>query len=687
MDVFGSFALLLAFICAVYALVGGIAAIVTRHPLLIKSARQAGIATCCLIFVGTLSLEYLFFTDNFSVAYVVAHSNRDLSTFYKVAALWAGQEGSLLFWSFLLAVYVFSVLIAYRNKNGELMPYVGVVLAGVQIFFLTLNNFVASPFKALGVAGANGAMDLVARADGNGLNPLLQYPEMVIHPPNLYSGYTGFTIPFAFALGALLARYPGEKWIHLTRKWTMIAWAFQTAGILLGAHWAYAVLGWGGYWAWDPVENASLLPWLTGTAFLHSVMMQEKRGMMKVWNVWLVFITFLLCILGTFLTRSGVVSSVHAFAQSSIGNWFVGFLAIILLVCFGAYIKNRDYLKSENQLDSIVSRESSFLFNNLILLVSCVAVLSGTLFPVFSEWFTGNRISVGAPFFNKVNIPLGLLLLFLTGVGPLLAWRKTSTESLKRNFGWPLLMGLIGGGILFAFGVRQFFSLFCLILCAFVTFTIGMEFVRGSRVIRARSGASLLGSAIELTMRNTRRYGGYIVHMGMVLIFVGLAGAAFNKDVQKEMQLGSTMQIGKYTLLLQSFDTRPEKNYTAERMIVEVLEGNKPVMMLYPEKRKFLTGDGQNGTMVAIHSTLKEDLYVVFAGMSPDSQLPVMHAYLNPLVKWIWFGGVIVVFGTLVALLPNTRAVLVLSGAMQPTTQPMTHGLTPSSVTLREGHD
>jgi cytochrome c-type biogenesis protein CcmF len=378
---------------------------------------------------------------------------------------------------------------------------------------------------------------------------------------------------------------------------------------------------------------------------------------------------------------------VHAFAQSSIGNWFVGFLAIILLVCFCAYVKNRDYLKSENQLDSIVSRESSFLFNNLILLVSCVAVLSGTLFPVFSEWFTGNRISVGAPFFNKVNIPLGLLLLFLTGVGPLLAWRKTSTESLKRNFGWPLLMGLIGGGILFAFGVRQFFSLFCLILCAFVTFTIGMEFVRGSRVIRARSGASLLGSAIELTMRNTRRYGGYIVHMGMVLIFVGLAGAAFNKDVQKEMQLGSTMQIGKYTLLLQSFDTRPEKNYTAERMIVEVLEGNKPVMMLYPEKRKFLTGDGQNGTMVAIHSTLKEDLYVVFAGMSPDSQLPVMHAYLNPLVKWIWFGGVIVVFGTLVALLPNTRAVLVLSGAMQPTTQPMTHGLTPSSVTLREGHD
>jgi cytochrome c-type biogenesis protein CcmF len=681
-DVFGSFALVLAFICAVYAFVGGIAAILTRHPLLIKSTRQAGIATCCLIFLSTLSLEYLFFTDNFSVAYVVAHSNRDLSTFYKVAALWSGQEGSLLFWSFLLAVYVISVLLAYRNKNGELMPYVGVVLAGVQIFFLTLNNFVASPFKALAIPGTNGAMDLVARADGNGLTPLLQYPEMVIHPPNLYSGYTGFTIPFAFALGALLARYPGEKWIHLTRKWTMIAWMFQSMGILLGAHWAYAVLGWGGYWGWDPVENASLLPWLTGTAFLHSVMMQEKRGMMKVWNVWLVFCTFLLCILGTMLTRSGVVSSVHAFAQSSIGNWFVGFLAIIILVCLGAYLKNRDYLKSENQLDSVVSRESSFLFNNLLFLVACIAILSGTLFPVFSEWITGDRISVGAPFFNKVNIPIGLLLLFLTGVGPLLAWRKTSAESLKRNFGWPLVVGLVTGAVAFAFGFRAFYSLICMILCVFVSATIGMEFFRGAKVIRARSGASLIASAIDLTMRNTRRYGGYIVHLGMVLVFIGLSGAAFNRDVQKEMQPGQTLRIGPYTLLLQAFDTQPEKNYTAERMIVEVLENNKQKLMLYPEKRRFST-TAENGTMVAIYSTLKEDLYVVYAGQSPDTQLPVIHAFLNPLVKWIWFGGVVVVLGTLVALLPNRRAVLVLAGSPQTAGQQLTHGLTPS-VTMRE---
>jgi cytochrome c-type biogenesis protein CcmF len=643
-------------------------------------------ATCGLIFIATFSLVYLFFSDSYWVSYVVAHSNRDLSTFYKIAALWSGQEGSLLFWSFLLAIYVFSALFVYRNKNGELMPYVGVVLAGVQIFFLTLNNFVASPFKVLATPGANGALEIFTRADGNGLTPLLQYPEMVIHPPNLYSGYTGFTIPFAFALGALLARYPGEKWIHLTRKWTMIAWCFQTAGVLLGAHWAYAVLGWGGYWGWDPVENASLLPWLTGTAFLHSVMMQEKRGMMKVWNVWLVFLTFMLCILGTTLTRSGIVSSVHAFAQSSIGNWFVGFLALILVVCFVAYVKNRDYLKSENQLDSIVSRESSFLFNNLILLVSCVAVLSGTLFPVFSEWLSGSRISVGAPFFNKVNIPLGLILLFLTGVGPLLAWRKTSVDSLKRNFGWPSLFSLVVGAVVFALGLHEFYSLLCLILCVFVATTIAMEFYRGARVVRARSGASFAASAVDLTLRNTRRYGGYIVHMGMVLIFVGLAGAAFNKDVQKDMQIGSTLQIGRYNLLLQSFDSKPERNYTSERMVVEVMQNNKPLMMLYPERRFFQTNQ-ESGTMVAIYSTLRDDLYVVYAGQSPETQTPVIHAYLNPLVKWIWLGGAIVVMGTIVTLLPNRRSVLAFAVVQEPSaTRQLSPSLAPS-VTLREGHD
>src|SRR5437016_3527648 len=675
----GSFALLLALALSAYSFLAGLLALLrpgAGSERLGETARRAGIAAFAVVLLAAVVLVIAAFQNDFSIAYIFHHSNRDLPAPYKFAVLWSGQEGSLLFWSWLLGTY--GLVLRLRHKvDRRLFAYASVIIAGVQVFFLLLVNFAAHPFAMM-----QGQLP----ADGNGLNPLLQYPEMVIHPPMLYLGYVGFTVPFAFALGALMMRYPGEKWIHITRRWTMVTWMFLTCGIFLGAHWAYSVLGWGGYWGWDPVENASLMPWLTGTAFLHSVMMQEKRGMMKVWNVWLVFCTFLLCMLGTFLTRSGVVSSVHAFAQSNIGPWFVAFMGITLAVCLGAYLKNRDYLASENQLDSVISRESSFLFNNLLFLVACVAVLSGTLFPVFSEWFTGNRISVGAPYFNRVNIPVGLLILFLTGVGPLLAWRKTSRESLKRNFGWPLLTGLLAGGVGFILGFRGFYPLASLILCFFVAATILLEFYRGSKVIRARSGASFAACAIDLTMRNTRRYGGYVIHMGMVFVFIGLAGTAFDRDVQKSMQVGDSMHIGPYTLVLQATDSKPEKNYTAQRMMVEVLRGNKPMMMLFPEKRNFITNK-ENGTMVAIYSTLKEDLYVVFAGIDPDTQVPVIHAYLNPLVKWIWFGGVTVVFGTLIALSPNRRSVLVLAPAQQPATaEPLPQGVVASPL-LREGHD
>ncbi|HXQ25733.1 MAG TPA: heme lyase CcmF/NrfE family subunit [Candidatus Acidoferrales bacterium] len=664
MDIFGSFALLLAFLAAAYAFVGGIAGILTRRALLTKSALNAGMAVFGLVTLAVGSLEFFFFTDNFSLAYVSAHSNTALPPFYKFAALWAGQEGSLLFWSWLLSIWAFLALFLNRKKHPELMPYVGVTLAGVQIFFLTLNNFVASPFKVLGGLDGSGAMHVARLSEGSGLNPLLQYPEMVIHPPMLYSGYTGFTVPFAFALAALLGRYPGEKWIHITRRWTMVAWCFQSVGILLGAHWAYAVLGWGGYWAWDPVENASFLPWITGTAFLHSVMMQEKRGMMKVWNVWLVFVTFMLCILGTMLTRSGVVSSVHAFAESSIGGWFVGFLGIVFVVCLAAWWKNRDYLRSDNQLDSLASRESSFLFNNLILLAACFAVLWGTLFPVLSEWVTSNKISVGPPFFNKVTIPIAMFLLFLTGVGPLLAWRKTSLDALRRNFAWPLGSGVVAGAVAFASGFRQFYPLICLIMSVFVTLTILAEFYRGARVIAARDGTNLLTAVGELTMRNTRRYGGYIVHFAMVLIFIGIAGSAFNQDIQKEMGPGDTLVIGKYTILCQNFDQVSNNNYQSERATLEILRNGRSEMMLYPERRFFLASQVTE-TMVAVQSSPLRDLYVVYAGRSPETNKPVIHAYLNPLVKWIWFGGIVLVLGTGLALMPNRRAALVLRPAVE----------------------
>jgi cytochrome c-type biogenesis protein CcmF len=685
-DIFGSFALLLALLAAVYAFVAGIIGIVTRRTVLTKSARNAGMAVFGLVTLAVASLEYFFFTDNFTMAYVAEHSNHALPLFYKFAALWSGQEGSLLFWSWLLSIYAFSALFLNRKKHPELMPYVGVVLAGVQTFFLTLNNFVATPFSVLASANSNGVFHLAKVAEGNGLNPLLQYPEMVIHPPMLYLGYTGFTIPFAFALAALLGRYPGEKWIHITRRWTMVAWCFQSVGILLGAHWAYAVLGWGGYWSWDPVENASLLPWITGTAFLHSVMMQEKRGMMKVWNIWLVFTTFMLSILGTLLTRSGVISSVHAFAQSGIGTWFVTFLAIIFAVCFWAYWMNRDYLRSDNQLDSLVSRESSFLFNNLVLLAACFAVLWGTLFPVLSEWFTRSKISVGPPFFNKVNVPIALFLLLLTGVGPLLAWRKTSFDALRRNFAWPLAGGVLAGVIGFTFGFREIYALICLILSVFVTLTIFSEFYRGARVIATRDHTNIITAVGDLTMRNTRRYGGYVVHFGMVLVFIGIAGSAFNKDFQMDMSPGQSLTIGPYTILCQNFDQVANDNYQSERATLEVFRGGHSVMMLYPQRRLYLASQVTE-TMVAVQSSPLRDLYVVYAGRNPDTGKPVIHAYLNPLVKWIWFGGVVVVLGTGLAMLPNRRAAIVLKAVPEKAWGDTVAAASPAIARRVESHD
>src|SRR3954470_8941492 len=419
----GSFVLLLALVLSGYSFIAGLVALVRKQPgseRLSETARRAGIASFGAVFLGAVILVTAAFRNDFSISYILHHSNRDLPLPYKFATLWSGQEGSLLFWSLLLSGY--GLVLRLRHKTDvRLFAHASVVIAAVQVFFLLLLNFAAKPFAVIQTA---------VPPDGNGLNPLLQYPEMVIHPPMLYLGYVGFTVPFAFALGALIMKYPGEKWIHITRRWTMVTWAFLSCGIVLGAHWAYYVLGWGGYWGWDPVENASLLPWLTGTAFLHSVMMQEKRGMLKVWNMWLIFSTFMLAIFGTFLTRSGVVSSVHAFAQSSIGTWFVVFMAIIFAVCVVFFVQNHKYLKSEHRLESLVSRESSFLFNNLLLLVACFTVLWGTLFPILSEWVQGTKVTVGPPFFNKVIIPAAMILLLLTAAGPLLAWRKTSTESL-----------------------------------------------------------------------------------------------------------------------------------------------------------------------------------------------------------------------------------------------------------------
>ena len=606
----GSFALLLALALSVYSFGAGLLALLFQDnsdwQWMGETARRAGVAVFGAVFLAALALVISAFRDDFTIAYIFHHSNRDLPAPYKFATLWSGQEGSLLFWSLLLSGYGFVLRLRYKT-DPRLFAYASVVLAGVQIFFLSLVNFAAQPF---------GLLDGPMRADGSGLNPLLQYPEMVIHPPMLYLGYVGFTVPFAFALGALIMKYPGEKWIHITRRWTMVTWGFLTCGIFLGAHWAYSVLGWGGYWGWDPVENASLMPWLVGTAFLHSVMMQEKRGMLKVWNMWLVFATFWLAILGTFLTRSGIISSVHAFAQSSIGNWFAWFLAISFAVFVFFFVKNKEHLRSEHKLESLISRESSFLFNNLLFVLLCFTVLWGTWFPKISELVQGNKVTVGAPFYNRVAIPVALLLLILTAVGPLLAWRKTSFDSLKRNFLWPTIGAVAVMGFLMLtpaswgspFGLRPwqdvsyFYSLMAIGLSVLVALTIASEYYRGGKVISSHTGQGMFASMVQLTHRNTRRYGGYIVHFGVVVVIIGFAGSAFNQDKEagNGLAYGDKMHIGNYELVCRSYTQDDGPNYASEWAIMDVYQSGSKVDTLTPERLFYKAS--QSGVDQAEHS-------------------------------------------------------------------------------------
>ena len=669
MPAFGSYTLLLALALSGYTLIAGSFALrqlatgatgrVTPARLA-ETARRAGIASFFAVTGAAIALIWAAFTNDFTVSYILHHSNRALPGPYKFAALWSGQEGSLLLWAWLLSGY--GLVLRLRHKvDVRLTAYASTILAAIQLFFLLVLNFAAPPFALV-----SGTMP----ADGFGLNPLLQYPEMVIHPPMLYLGYVGFAVPFAFALGALMMRYPGEKWIHITRRWTMVTWLFLTCGIFLGAHWAYSVLGWGGYWGWDPVENASLMPWLTGTAFLHSVMMQEKRGMMKKWNVWLIFATFLLTLLGTDLTRSGLVSSVHAFAQSSIGTWFHVFMLIVLAVCLFTFIRQSDHLVTEHRIEALVSRESSFLFNNLVLLTACFTVLWGTLFPVISEYVQGNKVTVGAPFYNRVAVPIGIFLMLLTGVGPLLAWRSASFRSIRRNLVNPLLAAGLMSIVLIAAGVRSglspwsdvgtFYSFSVWVLAAFVVTAVGSEFLRGAGVIARHTGQNLFASAVQLTRRNTRRYGGYIIHFGVAVIFIGFAGSAFNQSKEQELGFHDRMRIGPYTLVCQSYTQDSNPNYDSEYALLDVYRGTTRVTQLAPEKR-FYAASQQTQTMPVVHSTMGWDLYAVYAGKNPDSGQPIIKVFLNPLVAWIWAGVLIVVAGTAVALSPNLTAALAAS--------------------------
>jgi len=651
MNQVGSVGVIAALGFAVYAVIAGALGGRLRSLRVVKSAERAALAFFLMVTVAVAALEFLLLTDNFHIAYVAEHSNRDLPHYYKVAALWAGQEGSLLFWTWLLSIYSALAVLLNRKKNRQLMPYVVAVLMATGVFFTSLVFFVANPFHELSLVTASGAQAFTP-PDGNGLNPLLQYHAMVIHPPMLYLGYVGMVVPFAFAMAALLTRQLGDNWIRTTRRWTMVPWMLLGLGILLGGNWAYVVLGWGGYWGWDPVENASLLPWLSGTAFLHSVMIQEKRGMLKVWNVVLVITTFFLSIFGTFLTRSGIVSSVHAFAQSNIGPFFAVFLSLIIFFSVTLLFLRLDHLKSENKLDSLVSRESGFLFNNWILLALVFAVLWGTLFPVISKAVEGVTVTVGAPFFNKTAIPMGLLLLFLTGAGPLLAWRKTSFQSLKRNFTLPLVVAAVCGALLFVAGVRHLYAGMTLFLSIFVIVCVLGEFWKGARTRMKTAGENFARALYNLTMRNTRRYGGYIVHLGIVLLFIGFAGLAFKTDVKGLMGEGDLLRVKNYLLRCDGLINGDNPNYEFTRALITVAKDGQAFTTLHPEKR-FYKASQQPTSYVAIHPTLSEDLYVVLAGLDPDTGKGIVEVFVNPLVMWVWIGGVVVFLGTCLALVPS----------------------------------
>jgi cytochrome c-type biogenesis protein CcmF len=526
------------------------------------------------------------------------------------------------------------------------MPYVTAVLMTVCTFFIAVLIFVpeSQPF----------ALHTPAPPDGRGLNPLLQHWAMVIHPPILYLGYVGFTVPFAFAIAALLSGQVGNEWMKITRRWTIVPWFFLGVGMMLGGKWAYMELGWGGYWAWDPVENAALMPWLIGTAFLHSVMIQEKKNMLRVWNMVMIILTFVMCIFGTFLTRSGIISSVHSFTQSSLGPVFLGFVGLLATTSFTIMGLRMHLLKSDVRMDSVVSRESAFLLNNVVFLGACFAVFWGTLFPVVSEAVRGIKITVGAPWFNAVLVPISLLLLLLTGIGPLVAWRKSSVAHLKKMFMIPALGALATLVILFIFGVRHFYALMSLALCVFVTITIVTEFHRGAVARGHTNGESYPAALWALLMKNKRRYGGYVVHFGMVLIFLGVTGKAFTEEAEKQLKPGEALKLQNYELVYQ--DTKqfedPNKVVTESSMVVK--RDGKVLDTIYPQKHFYIVQQ-QPTTEVALFSNLREDLYVVLGEYQPQTNAATFHVYLNPLVNWLWIGGMILTIGTLITLLPDAR--------------------------------
>jgi cytochrome c-type biogenesis protein CcmF len=641
----GQIALLLALAVAVYSVFAAVIGARQRMPELVVSAENGALAVFGLTLIAVLILIYSFVTHDFRIEYVAENSNRAMPAYLLPTSLWGGQAGSLLFWSALLSVYVAGVVITNRGRHRELMPWVIAVLESVQVFFLVLVTIPTNPFAKLNFVPA----------DGNGLNPLLRHPAMLLHPPTLYLGFTGMTVPFAFAMAALITRRLDSEWIRLTRRWTLIAWLFLSIGIMLGGRWAYDVLGWGGYWGWDPVENASFLPWLTGTALLHSVMVQERKGMLKVWNMVLVITTFSLVMFGTFITRSGVIQSVHAFAQSPIGAYFLVFIAAMILGSVGLLFDRLPNLKSKAEMTSLISREAIFLLQNLLFVSATFAIFWGTIFPMISEIITGNKITVGPPYFNTVAGPIFGAIVLVMGVIPLISWGGTTLRRLEINLIQPVVAAGVGVGVLVVLGVRQPVGLAGFGLVIFSGYTTLMEFIRGTRLRHRSTGENYLQAPVGLIRRNRRRYGGYLVHAAMVLIALGIVGSSVYKvEETAVLKRGEAMTVGAYTLTYQGLDqfTQADKQVTRARLVVTE---NGRSLGIFTPVRDFYPAQQQPMTIPYVRTTPKEDLYVILNAWDDGGATATFKATLNPLVVWLWIGGLLFIFSTLVALWPESE--------------------------------
>ena len=626
------------------ALYGGVSAGVgarTGRLALIESAQHAALGVFVLVTSCFALLTYAFLTFDFSVRYVATNTNLGTPFYYRITGVWGALEGSIILWSWMLALYTVILIVRHRVGARELYPWALATMLGILAFFLLVMTVAAPPFQR----------QVPVPADGRGLNPLLEDTGMITHPVALYLGFTGLTVPFAFAMAALITGRVGDTWLVLTRRWTIVAWYFLSLGLLIGGWWSYHVLGWGGYWAWDPVENAAFMPWLTGTAFLHSVMIQERRRMLRLWNISLVILTFGLTLFGTFLTRSGVIASVHAFTQGSIGILFLGFLALVLLTALGLVAWRWDAFRSEGELDSVVSRESAFLLNNVLLVAAAFTVFFGTVFPLLSEAVRGEKVSVGAPFFNQVNVPLFLSLVFLMGVGPLIAWRRASVDNLKRNFLWPIALGIVAAAVAFALGVRSFLASLTFATTVFVAATIAVDFIRATRA-RLRVGESLFPAMGGLLLRHNRRYGGFVVHLGILIIALGVMGShAWSVQTETTLHRGETAELAGYRFRFDGLTAVEESNHFKVIGAFTVSNG-RPLGVLRPAK-KFYPQEQAPIAYVDYRLGLREDLYLVLGDFARDGSQATIKLQVNRLVSWIWIGGVVLTLGALLAILPE----------------------------------